>query len=76
MTKELLFQLKGKEYRQWKLGKVTWEKYREVPLCREGARKANAKLERNPARESKKVTERCCTCWLIRKRRSNKVYAL
>lgn len=42
---DLLVKLKNKKktYRQWKLGQVPWEKYREAArLCRSGIREAKA----------------------------------
>lgn len=50
------------------------EEYREIQLCGVGVRKTNEKLE--PSKEKLKITERGCTCRLIRERRSKKAYAL
>ncbi|KFQ59950.1 hypothetical protein N334_02077, partial [Pelecanus crispus] len=56
LSRDLLVKLKSKRelHRQWKQGQVSWEEYREAArLCREGVRKAKARLELNLAREAK-----------------------
>ncbi|KAJ7418346.1 hypothetical protein BTVI_29644 [Pitangus sulphuratus] len=56
LSRELLVKLQGKKQmnRRWKTGQVTWEEYRnKVWLCRDGVRKAKAKLELILARDTK-----------------------
>ncbi|KFP65777.1 hypothetical protein N322_00654, partial [Cariama cristata] len=54
LSRDLLAKLKAKKemHRQWRQGQVSWEEYREAArLCRDGVRKAKARLEMNLARE-------------------------
>ena len=56
MNQDPLVKLKGKKemHRQWKQGQVSWEEYRDAArLCRDGVRKAKARLELNLARDAK-----------------------
>ena len=56
LSRDLLVKLKGKKemHRQWKQGQVSWEEYRDTArLCRDGVRKAKARLELNLARDAK-----------------------
>ncbi|PKU41811.1 glycerol kinase [Limosa lapponica baueri] len=53
LSQDLTVKLKGKKemHKQWKLGQVSWEKYRDAArLCRDGVKKAKAQLELNLAR--------------------------
>ncbi|KFQ62882.1 hypothetical protein N334_11525, partial [Pelecanus crispus] len=54
LSRDLLVKLKSKRelHRQWKQGQVSWGEYRETAwLCREGVRKAQARMELNLARD-------------------------
>ncbi|KFQ55696.1 hypothetical protein N334_04196, partial [Pelecanus crispus] len=56
LSRDLLVKLKSKRelHRQWKQGQVSWGEYREsASLCREGVRKAKARMELNLARDVK-----------------------
>jgi len=56
LSQDLLVKLKGKKemHRQWKQGQVSWEEYTDAPwLCRDGVRKAKARMELNLARDAK-----------------------
>ncbi|KFZ67368.1 hypothetical protein N338_13023, partial [Podiceps cristatus] len=56
LSQDMLLKLKSKRdlHRQWKQGRVTWDKYRDTArLCRDGVRKAKAQLEMNLARNAK-----------------------
>jgi len=56
LSRDLLVKLKGKRelHTQWKQGQVSWEDYRDaVQLCRDGVRRAKARLELNLARDAK-----------------------
>ncbi|KFZ53140.1 hypothetical protein N338_13083, partial [Podiceps cristatus] len=53
---DLWLKLKEKKeiHKQWKQGQVSWDEYRDVVrLCRDGVRKAKARLELNLARDAK-----------------------
>jgi len=50
----MLVKLKSKRelHRQWKQGQVSWEEYRDADrLCKEGVRRAKARVELNLARD-------------------------
>ncbi|KFQ55458.1 hypothetical protein N334_10646, partial [Pelecanus crispus] len=55
LSRDLLVKLKSKRERhRWEQGQGAWEEYREAAqLCREGVRKAKARLELNVARDVK-----------------------
>ncbi|KFW04519.1 hypothetical protein N327_07886, partial [Fulmarus glacialis] len=56
LSRDLLVKLKGKKemHRQWKQGQVSWEEYRDAArLCRDGVRKAKARLKLNLVKDAK-----------------------
>jgi len=47
-------------HRQWKQGSVFWQEYRDAArLCRDGVRKAKARLELNLAGDAKNIKKGC-----------------
>ncbi|KFR00189.1 hypothetical protein Y956_08025, partial [Nipponia nippon] len=56
LSHDLWVKLKGKKrmHKQWKKGLVSWEEYRDIArLCKDGIRKAKARLELNLVRDAK-----------------------
>ncbi|KFQ75677.1 hypothetical protein N337_11763, partial [Phoenicopterus ruber ruber] len=65
LSQDLLVKLKAKKemHRQWKQGQVSWEEYRDAArLCRDGVRKAKARMELNLARDAKNYKKDFYSC--------------